>query len=66
MLVEEGCGWEKRRHIHTFIYEDQTEVVACGVFLVDLAERRREVETAEEETDRDCLACFGQYIANVT
>ena len=30
----------------TFVYEDETEVVAGGVFLVDFAEGGSEVETA--------------------
>ena len=35
----------------TFVYEDETEVVAGGVFLVDFAEGGGEVETAQEEAD---------------
>ena len=36
---------------HTFVDEHETEVVACGVFLVDFAESWRQVETAEEQTN---------------
>lgn len=36
--------------------QDEREIVASRVFLVDFAEGWGEVEAAEEEADRDCFA----------
>ena len=41
----------------TFVYEDETEVVASGEFLVDFTEGRRQVEAAKEEADGNGFAC---------
>ena len=49
-LGEGGCG--------TFVDEDERQVVAGGVFLVDFAEGGGEVETAEEEADGDRFSCL--------
>ena len=48
--------------VDTFIYEHEAEVVPRRVFLVDFAEGRGEVETAEEEAYRDCFAARGGTI----
>lgn len=37
---------------HTFIDQNQAEVISGGVFLVDFSEGWCQVEAAEEETDR--------------
>lgn len=42
--------------------EDEGEVVAGGVFLVDFAESRGEVEAAEEEADGDGFAAGGRAV----
>jgi len=44
----------------TFIDQDQTQVVARRVLLVNLAEGRSEVEAAQEQPDGDRFACSGQ------
>ena len=38
------------------IDEDEVEIVSCAELLIHIAERRGEVEPAEEEADGDCLA----------
>ena len=42
----------------TFVDENQTEVIAGGVFLVDFSEGRGQIEPAKEETDRDGFSCL--------
>jgi len=42
--------------------EDQVEVVARRELLVDVAERRRELEPAQEQPDRDRLACARERV----
>lgn len=42
-----------------FVNEDKREVVARRELLVDFAERRRQIEAAEEEADWDRLAAGG-------
>ena len=37
--------------------EDEVEVVARAELLVHVAERRRQIEPAEEQADRDRLPC---------
>lgn len=37
----------------TFIDKDQTEIITCGVFLVDVTEGRGQVKAAKEQTDGD-------------
>lgn len=37
---------------HTFIDQNQAEVISGGVFLVDFSEGWCQVEAAEEQTDR--------------
>ena len=41
------------------VYQHQAQVVPRRELLVDVAERRRQVEAAEEEADRDGLAARG-------
>lgn len=50
-------GGKGRKREPTFVNEDKAEVVARGVFLVDLPEGGREVEAAEEEADGYCFSC---------
>jgi hypothetical protein len=39
------------------VNEDQVEVVSRREFLVDIAEGGSKLESAEEESNRDCFAC---------
>lgn len=56
MAVEDDFGlFEVAASV--LVNEDETEVVAGGVFLVDFAEGGGQVEAAEEEADGDCFAC---------
>lgn len=34
--------------VRTFVYEDETQIVPSGIFLVDFAKGRSEVEAAEK------------------
>ena len=40
----------------TFVDKDQAEEIPCRVFLIDIAECRRQVKSAEEQANRDCLS----------
>lgn len=44
------------RRLLTLVDEDQAKVVSCGELLVDIAEGRCEVETTEEQSDRDSFS----------
>jgi len=41
----------------TFVNEDQAQIIAGGILLVDLAERRGEVEASKKQPDRYGLSC---------
>jgi citrate lyase synthetase len=49
-------GLELEIEAFTFIYQDEAEVVSCGVFFVHFTECGRQVEAAEEQSDGDGFA----------
>ena len=63
-LLEASSGTHRRQNNpqvyrckRTFVNKDQAQIVTSRIFLVHVAEGGRQIEPAEEQTDRDRFTC---------